>query len=373
MTHKWILKNEHTGQIYPLVKRSITIGRSSQNTITLRGQGISRHHVELSVDDNDVLHIRDLGSRNGTFINNHQPITTHAHALNKGDKLHLGTEVLSVARVNGAAVTPAVPASNGLVIASVAGMVVIMVVLMLIIRPATPRVASSTATESVGQGGQLEPPDNRQARLQRALAAAVLVVTDVAYGSGSVIDSRGYILTNAHVILTSDNATRVFQQVHIYTNPPDADSPAQFTYIASPVDYDIELDFALLKIVADHTGNAISNINLTTVPLGDSDVLQHQDILTIIGFPGTGMIGDEGGSVTVTTGTVAGFDTENAMKKAWIKTDAEISAGNSGGLALNDAYALVGVPTGVVTNQTGKLGYIHALKAAQPILAQIPD
>jgi hypothetical protein len=64
--------------------------------------------------------------------------------------------------------------------------------------------------------------------------------------------------------------------------------------------------------------------------------------LSIFGFPGIG-----GETVTFTSGNVSGFSSESKLRypRAWIKTDATISGGNSGGTALNDDGYLVGIPT----------------------------
>jgi S1-C subfamily serine protease len=100
---------------------------------------------------------------------------------------------------------------------------------------------------------------------------------------------------------------------------------------------------AVLRITSDLTGKEVdpSTLNLPFIELGDSDRVEIEDALRIYGYPSIG-----GSTITFTRGSVSGFDSEPGVRgRAWIKTDATISGGNSGGTALNDAGQLVGVPT----------------------------
>lgn len=75
--------------------------------------------------------------------------------------------------------------------------------------------------------------------------------------------------------------------------------------------------------------------------LGNSDLLQLGDALTVLGYPGIG-----GDTITLTKGYVGGFTPDDKYgDRAFIKTSAAIAGGNSGGLAANDAGDLVGVPS----------------------------
>jgi hypothetical protein len=76
--------------------------------------------------------------------------------------------------------------------------------------------------------------------------------------------------------------------------------------------------------------------------VGDSDTLELGDTVNIFGYPGIG-----GETVTFTSGSVAGFSKEPGVRdrRAWIKTDATIAGGNSGGAAVNHDGELVGIPT----------------------------
>ena len=102
------------------------------------------------------------------------------------------------------------------------------------------------------------------------------------------------------------------------------------------------------------------------MPLGDSGKLEFDDNLRCFGYPGIG-----GDSVTFTKGTVAGFmDEDGDGKNDWIKTDAEINHGNSGGAAINDKGEIIGVPTANLSERqaTGKLSLIRPINLARPLI-----
>ncbi len=166
-------------------------------------------------------------------------------------------------------------------------------------------------------------------------------------GSGTVISPDGYILTNFHVI--GDLDTREFFQFHaIYmTDPAFTDQPPELRYWAQYVDSDPTHDLAVLKIVefADETP-VPSDLTFTSVEVGDSNDLFPGDTITIVGYPGI-----SGSTITFTAGLMSGWlgeDFESGGKQ-WLKTDAKISHGNSGGAAFNAQGQLIGVPTAGIT------------------------
>jgi serine protease Do len=163
-------------------------------------------------------------------------------------------------------------------------------------------------------------------------------------GSGTIISENGLILTNAHVASPASQGDT--------QDEPDAlaiglveseDHAAVFTYLAEVKAVDGFLDMAVIQINSTIDGASVNpdSLNLPFVPLGNSDQVHVGDRVSIFGFPAIG-----GETITFTDGNVSGFTSENQIgDRAWIKTDATISGGNSGGLAANDGAQIIGIPT----------------------------
>lgn len=162
-------------------------------------------------------------------------------------------------------------------------------------------------------------------------------------GSGTIVHPQGVILTNCHVAnpramgMSSPPADRLGIAI-----TEKSDRPPALSYFGEVVAYNAELDLAVVRIVADVKGRRVGRLNLPSVPLGDSDKCDLGDRISIFGYPGIG-----GETVTFTSGNVSGFSDEKGVRspRAWIKTDATISGGNSGGTAVGKDGFLIGVPT----------------------------
>lgn len=162
-------------------------------------------------------------------------------------------------------------------------------------------------------------------------------------GSGTIVAADGVILTNCHVVSPRSMGMSSPQaDVLAIAITQRSDEPPALTYLADIVALSPELDLAVLRIVAGLDGRPVAGLDLPFVPLGDSDTLELADELYIFGYPGIG-----GETVTFTRGSVSGFSSEAGVRdrRAWIKTDATIAGGNSGGAAINQDGMLVGVPT----------------------------
>jgi hypothetical protein len=162
-------------------------------------------------------------------------------------------------------------------------------------------------------------------------------------GSGTVIDPKGIILTNCHVAnpramgMPAPPADRLAIAI-----TERSDEPPVLTYFAEIVAQVPQLDLAVLRINGRVDGKRLSRLKLPHVPVGDSNALELGDNLAIFGYPGIG-----GETVTFTSGAVSGFTKQRGVsaRRAWIKTDATIAGGNSGGTAVNHKGELVGIPT----------------------------
>ncbi len=168
-----------------------------------------------------------------------------------------------------------------------------------------------------------------------------------ALGSGFVVDSRGYIITNNHVV---DKADKIF--VKLSTDP---DGGTEHGRPAHVIGVDPETDIAVIKIDAPEP--------LPTVKLGNSDGAQVGDWVLAIGSPFSL-------SETVTAGIVSAKNRSidepgangapNQFQK-FIQTDAAINPGNSGGPLVDMAGQVVGMNTAIFTQSAGSQGVGFAM------------
>lgn len=196
-------------------------------------------------------------------------------------------------------------------------------------------------------------------------------------GSGTLISPDGVILTNAHVAApTSPGLATLYNDPELlFGEEPDqlvvalsesADRPPTETYIAELAAADGALDLAVIKITADLDGNELdlASLNLPFVEVGDSDTIDLGAEIRILGYPGAG-----GETITFTRGNVAGFESQDRVgNRAWIKTDATISPGNSGGLGVNAAGQIIGVPSFGQEAIGGAINRLRAINYALPLL-----
>ncbi len=147
-------------------------------------------------------------------------------------------------------------------------------------------------------------------------AGVVRIAGTSGSGSGFVVDSDGYILTNEHVIAGQDRLTIVF------------DDGARLR--ARVVAYDSARDIALLKV--DTT------LSLIALPLAE-EVREGEDVVAL-GYPL-----DLRDRMTATRGIVSAFRTFRGV--AYVQTDAATNPGNSGGPLMNLSGEVVGMNTSV--------------------------
>ncbi len=167
-------------------------------------------------------------------------------------------------------------------------------------------------------------------------------------GSGVIVRSDGTILTNAHVV-RSEGACQ-FSTIGVGVTINSAE-PAELLYRAEVLVVDDTLDLAVLRIAGllDSEDDRSLPDSFPQAPLGDSDTVELGDNVRILGYP---VIGGE--TITLTTGTVSGFTSQAGIgSNGLIKTDATISAGNSGGLAIDPDGRVIGIPTKARASESG--------------------
>jgi serine protease Do len=170
-----------------------------------------------------------------------------------------------------------------------------------------------------------------------------------ALGSGYIVDPRGYIITNNHVV---NGADRIY--VKLSTDSEDSTDPGR---LATVVGVDKDTDIAVIKI---HTDTP-----LPTVKLGNSDGVQVGDWVLAIGEP-------FGLSETVSAGIISAKDrsideggdangvAKNEFQK-FLQTDAAINPGNSGGPLVDMAGDVIGMNTAIFTQSAGNEGIGFAM------------
>lgn len=182
-----------------------------------------------------------------------------------------------------------------------------------------------------------------------------------AMGSGIIISTDGYIITNNHVISGGTDDC----EITVKSTAKDG-SVTETQYSARLVGTDERTDLAVLKIDAK---------NLTAAKLGDSDKLSLGDDIVIIGNPVL-----VGGGVTtldtsVSKGVVSGLNRElSATGKGLtsIQTDAAVNGGNSGGAMFNGYGEVVGiVDFKIVTDDTENLGFGITINEAKKVVEDL--
>ncbi len=158
--------------------------------------------------------------------------------------------------------------------------------------------------------------------------------TETSLGSGVILDPRGYLLTNHHVVAGA-NAIEVALS-------DGRTAPGML------VGTDPETDLAVIR--ADLHG-------LPAIAVGDSDTLRVGDVVLAIGNPfGVGQTVTQG-IVSATGRNRVGLNTfEN-----FIQTDAAINPGNSGGALVNSAGELIGINTAIISQSGGAQGVGFAI------------
>ena len=151
-------------------------------------------------------------------------------------------------------------------------------------------------------------------------------------GSGVIISTDGFIITNNHVVEDAD-------ELEVQLN-----DERKFT--AKVIGADPKTDVAVIKIEADH---------LPAATLADSSKLRVGDVVFAIGNPlGVGQTVTMG--IVSATGRHVGILDEVAGYEDFIQTDAAINQGNSGGALIDARGRLIGINSAIISNSSGNIG-----------------
>ena len=185
--------------------------------------------------------------------------------------------------------------------------------------------------------------------------AAENPLTAASSGSGIILSSDGYILTNAHVIEGAANLIVVLDNSE--------------EYAAQVIGTDTSTDLAVLKVEAE---------NLTASELGDSDQLQVGEKVVAIGNPaGLNLAG------STTQGCVSGLDrtisvsleSGETISMEVIQTDAAINPGNSGGPLINEYGQVIGINSSRLTASNystyNGIGFAIPVNSALPVVEDL--
>lgn len=188
----------------------------------------------------------------------------------------------------------------------------------------------------------------------------------IAMGSGTIINKDGYILTNFHCVGENGGLynSEGYVAIAITDDVKKNIQPQFLAQYRSGVEY---LDLAVVKIVTDLNWNSVSavDLNLSPATITDSDSVELGDIINILGYPGVG-----GETITFTAGHVSGFvDDDGDSEIDWIKTDAVVNHGNSGGTAINNKGEMIGVPTAkIIGADNDIMFYLKPVNQALPVI-----
>jgi len=162
-------------------------------------------------------------------------------------------------------------------------------------------------------------------------------------GSGTIVDSDGYIVTNAHVVLGAERVQVLLPAPVVQETPKRPGQKLKGRMLRADIaGIDVETDIAVLKVPT--TG-------LPALELGDSDALEQGQLVLALGSP----LGLEN---SVTMGVVS--STERQLRPddstTYVQTDAPINPGNSGGPLVDAAGRVIGINTLLYSQSGGNEG-----------------
>jgi len=182
-------------------------------------------------------------------------------------------------------------------------------------------------------------------------------------GSGTIIDPKGIILTNRHVIEGAHMNTCIIGFIESISQEPDFGTEgnynlAEVKYYTTTDDMD-----AAILYLENPTNKSYPYINIWD---SNSSNLQFGTKIEAIGFPGIG-----GSTITYTSGDFSGYGGVSNGTENYIKTTAILEHGNSGGAAYDSNGQFIGIPTMVAPGKLNSIGYILSIDSIKEWLSSI--
>ena len=225
------------------------------------------------------------------------------------------------------------------------------------LKPAVVNVSTAQSAGSVSRGERPQAPPGSPFedffrdffdRQQREGGSPLPQRRAQSLGSGFIIDRAGIVVTNYHVIADADEITVILDD--------------NTSYAAEVVGRDQKTDLAVLRVKAD--------VDLPSVPWGDSDASRVGDWIVAIGNP-FGL----GGSVTAGIISARGRNINAGPYDNFIQTDASINRGNSGGPMFNLDGEVIGINTAIFSPSGGSVGIGFAIPSnlAKRVVTQLVE
>ncbi|MDQ5875075.1 MAG: trypsin-like peptidase domain-containing protein, partial [Actinomycetota bacterium] len=221
-------------------------------------------------------------------------------------------------------------------------------------QPQSPGASAQTDTSDIEiEGGEQAPPSSEVTEMvQRVLPSVVNLRVQGGEGSGVVIDRRGILVTNNHVVQGATDVTVVF---------PETGRRLKGTVVGTAV----ESDLAVVKV---------DDTDLEPIEIGASSGLLPGDPVVAIGFPlGLGVTVTQG-IVSAITRTIQVPDAQGNPQpfEGLLQTDAAINPGNSGGALVDLNGRLVGINSAAAqAGAAENIGFAIAIDRVLPTINQI--
>lgn len=178
--------------------------------------------------------------------------------------------------------------------------------------------------------------------------------TSIGTGTGIVMSEDGYIITNAHVVVTSEYGTKITAKKVTVVLSDQSEHEAEI------IGADTKTDLAVLKIDTE-------GVDLVPAEFGNSDELEEGELAVAIGNPlGFELYG------STTCGIISALNrtiTTDNDSLSLIQTDAAINPGNSGGPLINSFGQVIGINSNkIVSSQVEGIGFAIPINEAKPII-----